>query len=88
MGARRTGQEVRNVGQTSSSVLQCVAAFVAVRYRTPGTMLPTEKIAHIKAAIADLEKARYGCHDSGIRELIEVWIEAQKKKLRSERSDA
>jgi hypothetical protein len=51
-------------------------------------MLPTERIAHIKAAIADLEKAHDRCYDSGIRELIDLWIEEQKKKLESERSGA
>jgi hypothetical protein len=51
-------------------------------------MLSTEKVLQIKAAIMDLERARDRCHDSGIRELIEVWIEEQKKKLGSDGSDA
>jgi hypothetical protein len=40
--------------------------------------------AIIKAEINRLEKARKDCTDGGIRKQIEVWIEAQKKKLASE----
>lgn len=44
-------------------------------------MLSMAQIARIKAAVAELEKSRDRCSDSGIRELIEAWIEEQKKKL-------
>jgi hypothetical protein len=67
---------------------RALLAFVLMQYRTPATMLSTEKVLQIKAAIMDLERARDRCHDSGIRELIEVWIEEQKKKLGSDGSDA
>jgi hypothetical protein len=40
-----------------------------------------EEIARIKADIERLEKAREDCADSGIRKLIEAWIEEHKKKL-------
>jgi hypothetical protein len=43
---------------------------------------PTEEIAKIRANIERLEKAREACTDSGIRKLIEEWIEEQKHKLR------
>lgn len=43
-------------------------------------MLSPAQIARIKAAIAALEKSRDRCSDSSIRELIEAWIEEQKKK--------
>jgi hypothetical protein len=39
------------------------------------------EIALIKAEIERLEKLREECADSGIRKLIEAWIEAEKKKL-------
>jgi uncharacterized protein YidB (DUF937 family) len=42
---------------------------------TPG------EIAIIKAEIARLQKVREDCRDSGIQQLIDAWIEAQKKKL-------
>jgi hypothetical protein len=41
-------------------------------------MLHPEEIARIKAAITRLEKARDECADSGIRKLIEAWIEERK----------
>jgi hypothetical protein len=44
-------------------------------------MLSPGEIAQIKAEIERLEKLREECTDSGIRERIEAWIEAEKKKL-------
>jgi hypothetical protein len=44
-------------------------------------MLSRAEIAKIKAEIEALEKARENCTDSGIRKLIDAWIEEQKKKL-------
>jgi hypothetical protein len=43
-------------------------------------MLP-EEIAGIKAEIERLERLREECTDIGIRNRIEAWIEAEKKKL-------
>jgi hypothetical protein len=45
-------------------------------------LLPGE-IAKIKADISRLEKARDECVDTGIRKLIEAWIEEQEQKLAS-----
>ena len=47
-------------------------------------MLPPEEIAKIKAETERLEKLREECTDTGIRQRIEAWIEAEKKKLKSE----
>jgi hypothetical protein len=47
-------------------------------------MLTPGEIAIIQADITRLERARRDCRDSGIRELIDSWIEEQKKKLISE----
>ena len=47
-------------------------------------MLSPEEIAKIKATIEKLEKFRDNCADTGIRKLIEEWIEDQKKKLETE----
>jgi hypothetical protein len=44
-------------------------------------VLSSADIARIKEDIAKLEKARDNCADTGIRSLIEAWIEAEKKKL-------
>jgi hypothetical protein len=45
--------------------------------------MPSPKeIAKIRAEIVRLEKAREQCADSGIRKLIEAWIEEKKQKLR------
>jgi hypothetical protein len=44
------------------------------------------EIAKIKEEIERLEKLREDCIDSGIRERIEAWIKAEKKKLESDRS--
>jgi hypothetical protein len=49
-------------------------------------MLSREELAKIRADIAKLEKARDNCADTGIRSLIEAWIEAEKKKLHSDGS--
>ncbi len=46
-------------------------------------MLSRAEMAKIRAEIEALEKARENCTDSGIRKLIEGWIEEQKKKLAS-----
>ena len=46
-------------------------------------MFSRAEIAKIKAVIEELEKARDNCNDSGIRKLIEAWIEEQKKRLAS-----
>jgi hypothetical protein len=48
-------------------------------------MLARADIAKIRAELAELQKARDDCHDSGIRKLIEAWIHARKKKLVSEK---
>jgi hypothetical protein len=42
-------------------------------------MLSPGDIAKIKADIERLEKVRDECADSGIRKLIEAWIEEQKQ---------
>jgi hypothetical protein len=47
-------------------------------------MLSPEEIAKIRADIVRLEKAREACAHSGIRKLIEDWIEEQKQKLRQQ----
>jgi hypothetical protein len=38
-------------------------------------------MARLKKDIVALEKARDNCIDSGLRKLIEAWIEEAKKKL-------
>jgi hypothetical protein len=48
-------------------------------------MLSGAQIAKIKADIAWLERCRHGCVDSGIRELIESWIQEQKDKLQKDK---
>jgi hypothetical protein len=40
-------------------------------------------LAFLKSEIERLEKARRECFDSGIQKQIEVWIDDNKKKLRS-----
>jgi hypothetical protein len=45
------------------------------------TMLSQGEIAQIKAEIERLERLREECIDGAIRKRIEVWIEAEKKKL-------
>jgi len=47
-------------------------------------MLSPEAIAKIKEKIERLEKLREECTDNGIRERIEAWIKAEKKKLPSD----
>jgi len=49
-------------------------------------MLSLEEIAQIKAEIERLERLRKECTDSGIRNQIEAWIEAEKRKLASDPS--
>ena len=44
-------------------------------------MLSPEEIAKIKEEIQRLEQLHKDCTDGGIRERIEAWIEAEKKKL-------
>lgn len=44
-------------------------------------MLSPAQIAKIKAEIRKLETDRDNCADSGIRKLIEAWIEEQKREL-------
>lgn len=48
--------------------------------------LTPEEMAQIKEEIERLEKLRNECTDSGIRERIDAWIKAEKKKLESDRS--
>ena len=48
--------------------------------------MSSEEMAKIKEEIERLEKLREECTDSGIRERIEAWIKAEKKKLESDRS--
>ena len=47
-------------------------------------MLSPKEIATAEAAIAVLEKSLDSCTDSGIRELIGIWLEDQKKKLKGD----
>ena len=44
-------------------------------------MLSEAEVAIIRAEIEKLEKALQECGDSGIRNLIIIWIEDEKKKL-------
>jgi hypothetical protein len=46
-------------------------------------MLSVEEIAQVKAEIERLERLRKACTDTGIRNRIRAWIEAEKKKLAS-----
>lgn len=46
-------------------------------------MLTLAEVALVKAKIAELERARDRCTDSGIRETIEIWTEEQRNKLAS-----
>jgi hypothetical protein len=48
--------------------------------------LTPEEMAQIKEEIERLEKLRNECTDSGIRERIDAWTKAEKKKLESDRS--
>jgi hypothetical protein len=57
-----------------------------VRYRTLAAMLSPGEIAQIKAEIERLERLRKECTDTGIRNRIGAWIEAEKKKLASDPS--
>jgi hypothetical protein len=50
-------------------------------------MLSPGEIAKIKADIEKLDKARHVCADSGVRQLMEAWIEEEKKKLEADQSD-
>lgn len=61
----------------------CAVLNTLVRWHTLAAMLPPEEIAQIKAEIERLEKLREDCTNSGIRERIVAWIEAEKKKLES-----
>jgi len=47
-------------------------------------MLTPGEIAQISTEIERLEQLRRECADSGIRKLIEAWIEAEKQKLAPE----
>jgi hypothetical protein len=49
-------------------------------------MLSLEEIAQIKAEIERRERLRQECTDTGIRNRIGTWIEAEKKKLTSDPS--
>lgn len=49
-------------------------------------MLSPEEIAQIKEEIERLEKLREICTDRSIRERIEAWIKAEKKKLEPQHS--
>jgi hypothetical protein len=49
-------------------------------------MLPLEAIAQIKAEIERLERLRKECTDTGIRNRIGTWIEAEKTKIASDPS--
>ena len=49
-------------------------------------MLSLGEIAQIRAEIERLERLRKECTDSGIRNQIEAWIEAEKRKLASDPS--
>lgn len=49
-------------------------------------ILSPREIAKIRAYIERLEKARDDSTDSGIRKLIEAWIEKEKQKLASDKN--
>jgi hypothetical protein len=49
-------------------------------------MLSPGEVAQIKAEIERLERLRKECTDTGIRNQIGAWIEADKKKLASDPS--
>jgi hypothetical protein len=51
-------------------------------------MLSLGEIAQIRAEIERLERLRKECTDTGIRNQIEAWIEAEKRKLASDPSKA
>lgn len=53
---------------------KCAVAYTA-------RMLSPEDIARIKAGLVTLEKARDNCADSGVRKVIDAWIEAAKRPL-------
>jgi hypothetical protein len=46
-----------------------------------GAMLSLEKIAEIKANIKNLENARENCEHEEMRDVIQGWIEHERKKL-------
>jgi len=47
-------------------------------------MLSSQDIARIKADLAMPEKARDSCADSGLRKVIDAWIEDAKQTLAGE----
>ncbi len=71
---RRSG-----TGRKSLAILNslCTLAY------TCAVLSPAET-ARIRAEIERLEKLRAECADTGIRQLIEDWIEAEKEKLKSD----
>lgn len=60
-------------------LVNIIALLCAVSYTI--AMPSAEEIAQIRAEIERLEKLRHDCTDTGIRELIEAWINVEKKKL-------
>ena len=54
--------------------------------RTLAAMLSLGEIAQIKGEIERLERLRKECTNTGIRNRIGAWIEAEKKKLTSDPS--
>jgi len=69
-----------------STIDQKSLALLYERYRTLAAMLSLGEIAQIRAEIERLERLRKECTDSGIRNQIEAWIEAEKRKLASDPS--
>jgi len=51
-------------------------------------MLSLGEVAQIKAEIERLERLRKECTDTGIRNRIEAWIEAEKRKLASDSKES
>lgn len=57
------------------------SCFNNVRQRTLFVMQSPEVVVRAKADLEILEKARDGCVDTGLRRLIETWIEEAKAQL-------
>jgi hypothetical protein len=61
-------------------VLTLLYGIAQLRYL--GGVTSSDEVAKLKAEIEMLEKARESCTDSGIREQIDIWLEAHKKTLK------
>jgi hypothetical protein len=81
----------KHSGQTAIADAKGIAALELMLRRRPipqqnlrlisGAMPSAREIAQIKAEIERLEKLREECADSGIRKLIDGWVEEQKRRL-------